>query len=333
VNNRLLLPLVLLVTLLSGCGSSERAGCLCDGNIPDAEVQELERAAAGVYELARSGDTTRLFANAAESMKARGGSPETFGPMVGFLGGLEPFPTFETHSISVVHFGEKFPHVPRIQCPVPGEQWPQVLLLDPLPVVQASLVQTGPLRGETVYLSTLWHGERGMWKLAAASIRRATGGGKDWKHYDELAAEERLHNRTRNAALLYNLAIQLVLPNPWTQPPALRDLQRRQARLSVSHLPKGTIEEWPADRDTFRVRKATPIFLDPGEGLALLFEYPPVTAAADSVGRRAHARRLFEYIREEFPEYAEVFREVVLQTEATGEGGPFQETFPLSGGS
>jgi len=318
------------IVLLGGCGTDRGAdlteGCWTEGSVPPAVRTAVETAADSLFALLARGEWAEVYASTASEVKATS-SPEKFlTPLQGALGRFGLPLEREFVSLSVVRFGADFPPSSPVSCAVEGKEEPRRLLLGSFPT-QASLVERATLGKEQFYFSTLWNEEDGGWRLAAFFAKPATFQGKTWQEYAEEAAGERLAERMRNSALLYNLAIDLVLPNAWTQPPELADLRRKQGRLRVSAIPTGTPENWPAGADTFRVLSLT--YGLGRERPGIVVRHQARAALDDTTAQRRAADHLFSLIRTNFPEYEEVFDLVTLVAVDSTSGEIWYRTYPL----
>jgi hypothetical protein len=174
------------------------------------------------------------------------------------------------------------------------------------------VVQVGETAGEQFYFSTMWFYEDGAWRLAAFFAKPGSIGGADWTAFAESAAAERLAKRDRNAALLYNVAIDLSVPAAWMKPAAVAELQRQQRRIRVSNLPRGSADVWRvAEADSFSV-----LFVEytvQSDDLGLVVTYAARHALSDSVAVAEDTDRLAAFIRREFPEYGKVFPTVTIR--------------------
>lgn len=301
----------------AGCGggsdgdTSGEPGCRCDAAVAEADRAAVESAATALYGRLRAGDWEGVFADAATAVRSRRTPEQFLGPLVQVMRGLGLPSDLQTRSVTEVVFGDGFPYSTRASCTVPDAEDPRVMILTEHPH-QISLVQVGTIAEDRFYFSTLWHEEEGAWKLAAFFAKPATLSGQDWQAHAELAARERLEERNRNAALLYNIAIDLAVANAWTQSEEVALLQRRQRRITVSDLPLGQQPvTWGAAPDTFVVRSV-------GYGvlrneLSLLVTYDNPGDWADTTARSAESGRLASLLDEHFPEYGEVFSTVTLE--------------------
>ena len=209
----------------------------------------------------------------------------------------------------VVKFGPKFKSVHKVACGDPKR--PLNLIVSEAPL-QASLVQKVSVGPEQFYFSTLWYGENAEWRFAALFAKPATLQGRDWRSFEQQAASENKAGNKRNAALLYNAAIDLVLPNAWTEPPDVKDLAHEQARISVSDLPKqDAAVAWSLPPDSVRVHSIA--YGVHQNELVLVVSYEALAALSDTVAQTRDADRLRAYINETFPEYEKVFQLLAVE--------------------
>jgi hypothetical protein len=287
---------------------------------------EIQAASESVFALLARGAWEEVYAGTASEVRA-GSKPEAFlTPLQRALAQIGFPKERETVSLSVVRFGAEFPPTSPVPCGVEGKEDPRRLLLGSYPT-QASLVERATLGNEEFFFSTLWHLEDGAWRLAAFFAKPATFQGKDWQEYAEEAAGERLAERVRNSALLYNLAIDLVLPNGWTQPSDLRELQRKQGRLRVSSIPTRTPEVWAAAADTFHVFSLT--YGVGRQRPGLVVRHLATASIGDTTTQRRTADHLFSYVETKFPEYEEVFDLVTIIAVDSTSGEVWFKAYPL----
>jgi hypothetical protein len=325
-----LVPALLGIAILAGCGkdrgSEVAVGCWTEGDVPPAVRAEIQAASDSVFARLARGAWDEVYTGTASKVQSKGDREAFLNPLQRALAQIGFPEERETVSLSVVRFGAEFPPTSPVPCAVEGKEDPRRLLLDSYPT-QASLVQRATLGNEKFYFSTLWHLEEGTWRLAAFFAKPATFQGKDWQEYAEEAAGERLAERMRNSALLYNLAIDLVLPNGWTQPSDLRDLQRKQGRLRVSAVPTGTPEAWPAAADTFHVFSLT--YGVGRQRPGLVVRHLATASLGDTTAQRRKADHLFSYMESNFPEYEEVFDLVTLVAVDSTSGEVWFKAYPL----
>jgi hypothetical protein len=203
--------------------------------------------------------------------------------------------------------------------------------------LQAYLIQSADVNGTTFNYASIWFYEGGKWKLATFGAKPRRQFGKDWHHYLDLARSQNAKGNERNAALLYNIAMDLLVPAPWVKPEMLDVLQREQRKIRVENLPAGRRVDWiAADSTTFQVYMVR--YDTAPEGFILRIQYE-VPVPADTTAVAALAPKLANFVRSEFPEYPEVFSSFSL--EATGKGThepvwsgtfPFRNT-PLPNGA
>ncbi len=322
------------VLLAAGCGPRARLqdGCNRGDEVPRQVREQVLSAAEAFYTRLHAGDWKAIYENAAGAVQRQRSPQEFIGPIARVAGQLGVPGNLATQSLDVIRFGPNFPHAARVSCTAAGDARPTVYLLTDHPL-QASLVQTGEQAGETFYYSTLWYGgDDGTWKLAAFFAKPATVYGKDWKGYESEASDQKLAAHLRNAALLYNVAIDLAVPAAWVKPASVDELQREQRRISVDRLPGGRVDAWPAPPDTFKV--FTVGYTIREGGLGLIFRYQTPAAPADSAAQAAYGKKLLAYIEREFPEYPAVFHSVTLQAASPGDRKlQWYGTYPLPAGS
>jgi hypothetical protein len=312
-----------------GCGSRSGdipEGCVQGDQVPMAERDALLAASRQFYEQARGGAWKDIYDQAAAGLKEKQTESEFSGPLSRVLQEIGVPERRSTVATLVIRFGPGYPYRTEVQCAAAGEGLAPTLLLDENPPIQASLVETAEALGDRFYFSTLWHREGNAWRLAGFFVKPATLLGKTSGDYERTAGEERLAGNVRNAALLYNVAIDLAVPNAWTRPGEVEALERKQRRLSVSQLPVGQVEVWPAPPDSFRVSRVQYGVLR--SGLALRVQYVPEGSLADTTALVPQADRLFRYVARTFPEYPRVFNRVALEAVDPG-GRTWTRLYPL----
>lgn len=296
------LGICLAAGILAGCGNRVPEGCSVGDEVPSGVRRGVLKAADVLYDRVRGGKWQEIYTQAAGAVRDEQ-KPQEFLPPLAQVAGTVGIPAkLSVRQLATVHF--EGPALSHVTCTIPGQEIPVTLLLTDFPT-QASLVQAGETAGETYLYSTLWYREKGTWRLASFYLKPGTWDGKDWKAYAKEAADQRLAGHPRNAALLYNVVLDLLVPNIWTQPPDLQEIRREQGRLNVTHLPIGRVDPWPAAQDTFKVMSVGYTFIP--KKLALLVKYVAQGAVDDTTAQAAYGDRLARYIGKEFPEYADVF--------------------------
>jgi hypothetical protein len=271
---------------------------------------ELLQASRALYDRARSGDWKGIYDGAAAEVREKQSEGDFTEPLARVFREIGVPERLEVSQTAVVRFGASYPHRAEVTCSAGGNDLSPTFLLDETPV-QASLVESAELQGDLFYFSTLWHRDGGRWRLAGFFVKPQTLLGRSSAAYERAAGEERELGNERNAALLYNVAIDLAVPNAWTRPGEVDALQRKQRRLSVEQLPVGQVEEWPAGPDTFRVRSVAYGVLP--SGLAVIVRYIAQGSLADTTALVPYADRLHRYMVAAFPEYPRVFRTLALE--------------------
>jgi hypothetical protein len=283
-------------------------GCTSGDDVPKAVQTALENAARELYERARRNDWPGIYDNAAQEVQ-KGTKQEFYAPLTRTFRELGVPTEAQTQQVAVVRFGSKFQPERKVACGDPKR--PLTLIVSDAPL-QASLVQTVSVGPERFYFSTLWYGENGEWRFAALFAKPATLQGRDWRSFEQQAASEDKAGNKRNAALLYNAAIDLVLPNAWTQPPEIKDLEHEQSRISVSDLPKRNAAiTWYVAPDSVRVHSIA--YGAAQDNLVLVVSYETLSALADTVAQTRNADHLRAYINRSFPEYERVFQLLAVE--------------------
>ena len=284
-------------------------GCTSGDDVPKAVRTALESAAQELYARAGRNDWNGIYESAAEAVQKQGSKQEFYAPITRTFRELGVPSKSNTQSLEAVKFGQKFKSVPKVSCGDPKR--PLNLIVSEAPL-QASLVQRVSVGPEQFYFSTLWYGENGQWRFAALFAKPATLQGRDWRSFEQQAASENKAGNKRNAALLYNAAIDLALPNAWTEPPEVKDLEHEQARISVSDLPKqNAAVAWYVPPDSIRVH-AIAYGVAQNE-LVLVVSYEALAALTDTVAQARDADHLRAYINENFPEYEKVFHLLAVE--------------------
>ena len=328
MNRSLFLALVALL----GCGGSATVeeGCYVDERVPKAVREELAASALLFYDRIRAQDWQAIYDNASSAVRRGSTSEEFLGSIARAVSSIGLPAELATRSVSLVKFGAGFPYQRRVSCRVEGKEDPLVLLLNDHPE-QGSLVQVGTGTKDAFFYSTLWLREEGEWHLGVFFVKPATLHGKDANDYAEEAAVQEAKENLRNAALLYNVALDLAVPTAWMKPPEIDELQRAQRRLQVMNLPAGEslIDVWGADPDTFQVARVS--YAVRGDELGLVVRYLSQGAIEDTTFQDGRARELVEVMRADFPEYLEVFSSVTVQA-YDAEGRAWHHADPFRSG-
>ncbi len=176
---------------------------------------------------------------------------------------------------------------------------------------QAYLVHSGVVGANTYTFASVWFLEEGNWRLATFGAKAKLQGGRDWTYYRDLALEQREKGNDRNAVLLLNMAMDLVIPAPWIRPDEVGRMEKIQKSITVYEVPLGRPLSWEAkDGTLFHPYLVTPEVSE-GGGMALRFAYEVETP--DTAEVVAAAPKLADFIRVTFPEYAEIFRDLILE--------------------
>lgn len=315
---RSVLVLCLASLAAAGCGKKEPGsaalpdGCYTGDAVPADVKAEVLAAAETFYGRLREQKLQEIYDNAAAAVRQKEPAKEFLQAIVRAATVVGVPRNAELHAIQLVKFGPGLAYAERLTCASADTGGTTILMLGRQPE-QASLVQTAPTGGETIYFSTLWIREEGEWRLGTFFAKPATLYGKDWREYEQEAKAQNEKKHLRNSALLYNVAIDLAVAAPWVKPPEIDHLQRDQRRLQVEYLPAGgsSMDVWGAAPDSFVVNKVA--YAARSDGLGLIVSYLAQGDIADSTFQDTRARELVKFIREHFPEYLEVFQSVSIQ--------------------
>jgi hypothetical protein len=316
--------------LVLGCSGTPKfePGCYMNSGVPRAVRRAVEMAADRFSAQLRSGQYEAAWSEGAEQLRNRVNKTDValawtqIAEILSIPDGL----VTEEVVVVAIQSGHRGPRELACSDPAdPGSSRRMVATDQPL---QAYLIQTGVVRNVTYNFASVWFYEEGRWRVASFGTKPRKTLGHDWEHWAAVAREQRDKKQVRNAALLYNLAMDLLVPAPWVRPDQLNGLMAEQRQLRVENLPNNRKERWVATDGTefFPFRS----MLEPiPDGLAVKFQYE-VPDGADSTQVAGQAPKLADFVRTTFPEYAEVFAEVHLEAVAAGDRRPvFAGAFPL----
>ncbi|NNF06496.1 MAG: lipopolysaccharide biosynthesis protein [Candidatus Eisenbacteria bacterium] len=319
----LFLPLILMG--LSGCSESLPAGCSANDEVPDKFRQEVEAAAATLHDRIRAEDAAGIFENAAAPNREQLDIERFVGPIARLVAQFGLAEQVETQNLFVINLvpgaAIEFP----IRCGEPGKETQLFLTRHP---VQACLTQLGTVRGEEILYSSIWFLEDGKWMLGEFKAKPNKLDGKSGGDLIALADSQFGKGHMRNAALMYNAALDLYVPNPWSRPHTVDQIEAKQKRINVTHLPSDRLTTWDVDGNDFDVYRVAYAYNQDGFSLFVSFEIPP--EEADSTLVRRDANQLSEWMIKEFPEYREIFRSVTTRASLRGDKTVgYQWVFPL----
>lgn len=310
-----------------GGGGEPVPGCAVGDDVPESVRRDLQDAAGELLTRIRAGQWQEIYESSASLLQQVRTPDQFLTPIAQAASGLGIPENLQVDQVFVIHFDETFPPETRVTCQEEGEAIAHELMVTDYPL-QGTLVQRGKVGEDELFISTLWHNEEGIWKLAGFFSKPATWQGKNWEAWAEDSNQHRLAENVRNAALLLNVAIDLVVPCSWVKPPEITLLQRQQQRINVSDLPVEVPEFWASTPDTFKVFRVGYILAR--DGLGLLFQYQAPTAVEDSLAQITYADRLFDYIKVTFPEYEEVFESCSLRAlDPSDNSKTFSREYPL----
>lgn len=309
--------LSLLFLSCSGGPPKFEPGCYMGGGIPGSMRRDVESSAERFYAQLRAREYEAAWGEGSEQLRNRVNKTDVALAWTQIAQILSIPDALVTEEVVVVAIepGSRGPKELECRDPEAPDNTRRMVVTDqPL---QAYLIQTGVVRNVTYNFASVWFFEEGRWKVASFGTKPRKTMGHDWEHWAEEAREQRDKGHFRNAALLYNLAMDLLVPAPWVRPDQLDVLMEEQRALRVEHLPVNRKMRWVALDGTeffpFHV------LLEPiPDGLAVRFLYE-VPADADSAAVGTEALKLVDFVRTTFPEYAEVFDEVQLEAVDAGE--------------
>lgn len=305
--------------LVSGCGNSPgyAPGCYMNEAVrPDTKAR-LELAAERFYGLLRARLYDRAFDEASEQMRTHD-SRDRMTEAWSHISEVLSIPgTLKTEEVVVAVFPKGTQGPQRLTCADPAHPGVSSQLLTTDQPCQAYLIQTGQVAGQTYNFGSVWFYEpgrlpgQGVWRISSMGVRPRLALGQDWHYWHDKAREQLAKGNNRNAALLYNLTMDLVVPAPWVRPAMLDSLVKEQKRIHAQDLPFGRVLHW---------KHSSGVEFEPylgsaeigANGLILMLTYE-VPATADTAQVAAQAPLLADFVRTTFPEYPEVFHEMGLQ--------------------
>lgn len=312
-----------LATALAGCGSSPGypPGCTMNSGVRPETKARLESAAGRFYGLLRARLYDRAFDEACESMRTRDSREQMTESWAHLVEVLSIPNELKTEEVVVAVFppGTRGPQ--QLDCADPSDPTGARRMLTTDQPYQAYLIQTGQVAGQTYNFGSVWFYEKGRfpgqgeWRLSSVGVRPRLALGQDWAYWHGKAREQLAKGNARNAALLYNLTMDLVVPAPWVRPARLDSLSREQRRIHTEDLPFGRVLHWKHSTGLeFRPYHATAEI--GANGLILMLSYE-VAAPVDTALVAQQAPLLADFIRTTFPEYPETFHEMGLQATTT----------------
>lgn len=322
--------ILLSVAGLVGCSDTPKVdpGCYLNQSVPGSSRRGVEKAADEFYRQLRSGKYEEAYMAAASQLRQRVDKQQvamTWTSIAEILTVPEEMTTVEIALVAVAA-GDRGPR--EMTCTDPSDSSASRQMMATDQPLQAYLIQTGRVNGTTYNFASVWFHEERKWRLATFGTKPRTVADHDWAWWGNLALAQKNSGNSRNAALLYNLAMDLLVPAPWVRPPALDRLQAEQRKVYAENLPNNRKERWVTLDDTEFFPFLSNCDIVPG-GVGVRFTYE-VPVDADSVRVAAEAPKLADFVRTTFPEYAEVFQLVRLEAVRTGDRAPvWYGDFPL----
>jgi hypothetical protein len=312
-----------IALLAGGCSDGTPRldpGCYLNGAVPGSIRRAVEKSADVFYEQLRSRQYEAAYAEAASQLRERVDKQSVALAWTSIAEVLTLPAEVATEEIAVVAVkpGDRGPR--ELACVDPADSSASRKMMATDQPLQAYLIQSGLVEGTLYNFASVWYHEGGKWRIATFGTKPRTVADHDWTWWRNLAREQQTRGNARNAALLYNLAMDLLVPAPWVRPDMLDQLMAEQRKIHPENLPNNRKERWVTLDDTefFPFQAACDIV--PG-GVAVRFMYE-VPDGTDSTAVKADAPKLVDFVRTTFPEYAEVFRAVRLEAVAAGTRQP-----------
>lgn len=323
--------LVLVGFGLAGCSRTPKyaPGCYLNSAVRAETRRDLEIAAGRFIGLIRTGSFETAYQEAAEGLRTRVPKPviaENWTSIVNQITIPEPLHTEEI-ALAVFPEGTRGPQ--KLECPDPADPTGGRRMMATDQPFQAYLIQSGRV-GPIVYnYASVWFFEEGRWKLSTFGAKPRSAEGHDWRHWYARARAELAAGRPRNAALLYNLTMDLLVPAPWVRPDQLDSLISEQREIRADDLPFGGALLWKHQTGV-EFRPYLGAVEISGDGIVFVLSYE-VPAEADPGTVAREAPLLADFIRTMFPEYREVFRDVALVATTRGDHNHvWSGVFPLT---
>lgn len=297
---------------ISGCSGrpTYEPGCYLNSAVKGATRRDLEAAAERFYGQLRSHAYEEAYAEASEALRTRVDKAQVAQAWTTISENLTIPQAIRTEEIAVAVFppGTRGPQ--EISCIDPADAAGARSMLTTDQPYQAYLIQSADVIGTTFNFASVWYLEDNKWKLATFGVKARRQMGRDWTYYRDQARAELARGNVRNSALLYNLAMDLLVPAPWVKPAALDTLMKEQRRIHVDNLPAGRKLEWIARDGT--VFNPYMVKYDIVNGAMILRIEYEVPTPIDTTQVAEKAPLLAEFIRTTFPEYQEIFPSVAL---------------------
>jgi hypothetical protein len=310
---RRVMAAALLVLGFSACARKPHyePGCYLNSAVKPATRRELEGAVNRFYDLLRSRRYEEAYGEAADALRTRVDKNQVAQAWTSISEILTIPREVKTEEVAVAVFPEGTRGPQQVQCVDPADTTGNRAMLTTDQPFQAYLIQSAEVNGTIYNFASIWFFEEGKWKLATFGAKPRKQLGHDWRYFLDLARSQKQKGNARNAALLYNLSMDLLVPAPWVKPAMLQTLQAEQRTIRVENLPAGRKLEWVAQDGTVFNTYMVSYEITP-QGLAIRFQYE-VPAPIDTTAVAAKAPVLANFVRTSFPEYPEVFSEILLE--------------------
>lgn len=318
------------VAALAGCGGSPKfePGCYLNGAVPARTRKAVESAATRFYSLLRATSYEQAWTEGSEQLRSKVRREDLAASWTSIAEVLTIPTQMTTEEVAIVSIAPGTRGPQELTCSDPADTSGSRRMVVTDQPLQAYLVQSGLAHGVRYNFASIWFYEEGHWKMASFGAQAREMEGHDWRWWWNTARAEKEAGRKRNAALLYNLAMDLCAPAPWIRPEVIGVMIREQKKIHVEHLPYNRKESWvAADSTVFWPYRSA---YEPVEGgLAVKFYYE-VPEPIDSLRVVSDAPKMADFVRSEFPEYGQIFREVRLEAVTPVDHRPiWSGRFPL----
>lgn len=316
--------------VLAGCGGAPKfePGCYLNGAVPARTRRGVESAAERFYSLLRATSYDQAWTEGSAQLHSKFRREDLTRSWASIAEVLTIPTRMTTEELAIVSVapGKRGPQEFTCSDPADTSGGRRMVVTDqPL---QAYLVQSGLAHGIRYNFASILFYEEGHWKVSSFGAQAREIGGHDWRWWWTTARAEKEAGRRRNAALLYNLAMDLCAPAPWIRPEVISVMTREQKKIHVEHLPYNRKESWvTADSTVFWPYRSAYELVEGGLAVKFFYEVPePI----DSLRVVSDAPKMADFVRTEFPEYNQIFREVRLEAVTPVDHRPiWSGRFPL----
>jgi len=305
------LLVVVLAILVAGCskGLKYKPGCYLGDTIHPADRANIEQAAARFYQLLRSFSYDTAYDEASPQLQRLYPRDQLTSIWASINETLTIPDHLDLEDMALVAIREGARGPQSVPCIGADSAAARTMSATDQPY-QAYLVESGAVGNNVYTYASVWYYEDGVWKMASFGAKPKIQNGHDWTWYRDLSREQKELGNRRNAALLLNMAMDLLIPAPWIRPEEVRRLEKEQHAIAVVELPVGRPLDWVArDSTVFHPYLVQPHVTENGFGLTFAYE----VTNTDTAAVRANAPKLASFIKTTFPEYKDLFRDLTLE--------------------